>query len=110
MTASEHDLSPALRDKLDKLSMMMKVQRYSPAVNAMLVEHGLIPESDVAELLGEQIGTTQQRRHQGRMPPHYKFRSGVFYLANDIAKAILAGGVAPKARRADAAADLAGAA
>ncbi|WP_170472907.1 hypothetical protein [Ruegeria arenilitoris] len=83
-------LTPLLQAQLSDLIASTPRPRYSETVKAMLLEHGLITESEVSELKGEETTTTQANRARGKMPPHYKWGSLICYHADDIAAMIKA--------------------
>lgn len=99
-------LPPELERKLTALAAEMPRFRYSPMVQALLVESNLITEIEVAELRGEMVSSTQQRRSRGQMPAHFKWGNLICYDRSDIARDILAGRV--DRRDTGAAADLLG--
>lgn len=63
--------------------------RYSETVKAMLIEHGLITEPELAELRGDDLSTLQTYRSRGKMPRHYKWGSLICYHRDDIADLIM---------------------
>jgi len=90
MTVQNLTLPPDLQAQIAALIQAIPRPRYSSTVGAMLVENGLIPEAEVAELKGEKLSTIQAHRARGKMPPHHKWGSLICYRAADIAKAITA--------------------
>ena len=88
------DYPPAVQLPLDLQAQIAALirsipkPRYSETVRAMLLEHGLVTESEVAELRGDDVGTMQTYRSRGKMPPHYKWGSLICYNAADIARMI----------------------
>ncbi len=84
------DMPPHLQAQLASLIASIPRPRYAETVKAMLLDHGLITETEVSELKGEEVSTTQANRARGKMPPHYKWGNLICYRADDIAALITA--------------------
>ena len=66
----------------------LKKPIFDPAVQSIMDDAELVAEPLVSALFGEQLGTTQQRRSRGKMPPHVKLGNQIFYERSDIVKMI----------------------
>ena len=88
MTQQMLTLPSDLQGQIAALIQAIPRPRYSDTVRQMLLDNGLITESELAELRGDEVSTLQAYRARGQMPPHFKWGSLVCYRASDIAELI----------------------